>query len=140
MAFTYQIAQLGTTPLYQLRLLLRDTVESGHRLEDEELAWVLSQAANLWLAAATAADLLLDRLETHGTVVSKSVDDLSISYDRSALLEQRRRWARLGAGHQVPFCGGISVGEGQVLRDDTDWKHPAFASERQACSPPETEA
>jgi hypothetical protein len=127
MSFTYDVTQLATTPLYQARLLLRDTGAATHQLEDEELTWLLTQHANVYLAAAAGADLILGRLDGGGAVVTKRVGDLAISYDRSYYEEMRGRWRARGLSHQQPFCGGISRADAAILGRDPDWPPPAFA-------------
>jgi hypothetical protein len=101
-------------------------VDSGHQVEDEELSWLLSRYANVWLTAAAGADLLLSKLDGGGGITSKRVGDMAISYDRSYYTGMRERWQRLGLTHQAPFCGGISTADSALLPSETDWPRPAF--------------
>jgi hypothetical protein len=55
-----------------------------------------------------------------GPVSSKSVEDLSISYSRAEYLGLAKQLRARGAGHQVPFVGGISVSDKRTTDANTD--------------------
>lgn len=64
-----------------VRFLVGDRTVSSAVLQDEEIAALLVEEKNKYLAAARAGETILAR--TQG-VVSKQVDDLSISFGDSA--------------------------------------------------------
>ncbi len=115
-----------------VRVLVDDRTESGHRLSDETIAWLLTSEANLWYAAAAAADTLASQFAD--AVTTKQVGDLRLtkgdnvgnvagSY-RTLAARLRRTAAMNGA---APFSGGIGKAANRTANDDTDWAKPQFA-------------
>jgi hypothetical protein len=56
MTWTYTITDLSTSQKDQVRLLIGDTVQTDHQLQDEEIAYLLTQRSSVYGAAADAAD------------------------------------------------------------------------------------
>lgn len=137
MAKTYDPAQLATSEVYQVRFLIGDTnvgtppAGPVNRLvlDDAEIAWLLTQEANVYMAAAAAADTIVQILNggssssAAGLITRKRVGQTDISYANGksaadyATLAKRLR-AR--SGHQVAFAGGISVADKLAREQDTD--------------------
>lgn len=105
-----------------VRLLLKDTNASSPLLQDEELAFYLTEnGSNVWRAAADAADALAAR-----EADSKSVGDLAISGFGTNWANVASKY-RMRANSQVaPYAGGISLADKQAFEDDTDRVRPAF--------------
>ena len=122
-SFTYNASQLATNTTYQARLVLQDTVDDGHLLEDEEIAWILTQEANVWRAAATLAEMAAAKL---GQASSRTVGDLSITYGAAEYRELAKVWRAKGSLHQQPFCGGISHLDKRASWEALDRVRPAF--------------
>jgi hypothetical protein len=66
-----------TSDLDWVRRLIGDTDVANARVSDEEIRALLTEKGNRFLAAATAGDFMLARA---GSMISKSVGDLSISW------------------------------------------------------------
>jgi len=64
-----------------VRFLIGDRVEATAKLQDEEILAVLGEEANKYLAAARCGEIIISLGQG---AVSKSVDDLSITYGDSA--------------------------------------------------------
>lgn len=62
MAWTYNAAQIATTPLFQLRWLIGDTLVKDQQLQDEELAWAMTQRSSIYGAAADCCRSLAARM------------------------------------------------------------------------------
>lgn len=93
-----------------VRFLVGDRVVDGTAvLEDEEIEALLVEEPNKYMAAARACEVILaDR----GDVVSKSVDDLSISYSgsaESAYREHVRKLKQRGATEAMKTAGKSAV-------------------------------
>jgi len=86
MAFTYTGDPAGSNR-DKVRFLVQDTVNTGHLLEDEEIAWLISEWADVYDAAAHAADILAAKFAGQADY-SKSVGDLSLSETHSAQVER----------------------------------------------------
>lgn len=135
MAKTYDPAQLATSQVYQVRFLIGDTLVGTPPagpvnrlvLDDAEIAWLLTREANVYMAAAAAAETIVQVINAgstgNGLVTRKRVGQTDISYangktaeDYSALAKQLR--AR--SGHQIGFAGGISASDKLTREQDTD--------------------
>lgn len=130
---TYEPSLLATSPLFQVRLHTGDNVVGKMILDDAEIAYFLSIEANVYMAAAMAADQLAIRIATaattadgKGPVSKKKIGGTDITYatasgrsakDFEALSKALRNRGRV---HQIPFAGGISVSDKEARRQDTD--------------------
>lgn len=124
MAWTYESALLGNAtlgPRYQVRFLIRDTDSARPLLDDNEIDWLLTQEDNVYLAAAAACDALVAQ---KGSIKSKSVNDLSITYDVEFYRGLAASYRARGFGGQVPFVGGISVSDKETQQQDADAVQP----------------
>lgn len=119
MATTYSYLFDDTTDgkRNHVRFLAQDNVAGRMKIADEEIDLVISSEANVYMAAATVADTIAGRL---GTVSSKSVGGLSISYGGQHYTALANSLRARGAMYQVPTAGGISVAESDALNADTD--------------------
>lgn len=77
MAFTYTGDPAGSSR-DKVRFLIQDTISTNPHFQDEEIAWLLSEWADVYDTAANAADILAGRY-AHQSDYSKSVGDLSLS-------------------------------------------------------------
>lgn len=124
--WTYDSTQLTTNPLYQVRLLLGDTVESDQQFQDGEILF--------YLASRTPKGAAAECCRTLATRFSRSVDyaagmtrikygDLAKAYALRAIQFDAQS-AISGAG--MPYAGGISVTDKQNQETDTDRVDPQF--------------
>lgn len=119
-----------------VRLLIGDTVDTKAVFQDEELDWFLTQNTNIYFAAALAADAAAARFsgsESSGSVKTKTVGSLSISYADTERIAEYRTLGRelryrgaINASWQ-PYAGGISISDKKTNEQDTDWDRGAFA-------------
>ena len=61
MTWTYNLSALATSQMMQVRTLIQDTIESDPQLQDEQIAFVLSQYPSTtmpYYAAAAACDMI----------------------------------------------------------------------------------
>lgn len=109
----------------QVRFLVRDTDTSSPLLQDEEIQWLLRTEANVYMAAASAAEQIASRLKG---IKSKSVGGLSITYASSEEYTKVATNLRMRgrAQYEVPTAGGLSYDERDGYWDDTDLIKPRF--------------
>jgi hypothetical protein len=119
MSWTY--VQDFTTTLDQVRFLIQDTQSTRPLCTDEELTWLISTEANVYMAAAAACELLIAKA---GNVKTRWIGDLRVTLDTGMYRGLASMMRARGAGHQVPFAGGISVSDKQEQQDDTDAVQP----------------
>lgn len=75
MTFTY--VSPTTSDRDKVRFLIQDTDAADFHITDEEIAWLITEWADVYDAAATAADILAGRY-AHKSNYHKSVGDLSL--------------------------------------------------------------
>lgn len=119
MTFSYLLAEGIPGERDQVRLLIGDTDEDTHDLEDEEIDFFLSQEPNIYFAGAAAAEAIARKLQAgyfedqkvgETRLRTKRVNELKILSD-----QLRNR----GAAHKLPSSGGIFVSETeQMLNND----------------------
>ena len=110
MTWSYTLAAIATTPLYQVRLMIGDTVSSKPLLQDEEISFYITQDPSVWRAASRAcraiagnfsrdADSVQGELKQVMSVRSKQYNSLAAQYANDAVAR----------GGGLPYAGGISV-------------------------------
>ena len=140
-AFSYNAALI--TSLDKVRFLLQDTTNTTARpnlLDDGEITWTISTEANVYMAAAMCAETMATRFRG---LVSKTVGNLSLTYDRAAETWQAiaDRLRTRGSLHMLPTAGGILSADRDAFWEDSDLLRPSFfdglqQSDAQSPQPP----
>jgi hypothetical protein len=125
--WTYVVAQLSTTPLYQVRFMLGDTLPADQQLQDEEINFAISQESSVYGAAAACCRNL-------GARLSREAD--SIVGEQRTLYSSRAKAYRVKAaefealsiarGGGLPYAGGISIADKATNEADSDRVSPEF--------------
>lgn len=131
MTWTYDPTQLGTgsatDTLMQVRLLIEDVKAADEQLQDQEIAWVINQFSNVYLAAAQCCRLLAARY-------SRDVDTVEGEL-RTLYSARQRAYAARGVEYQqfgmsrggaVPYAGGTSITDKINQAENTDRVPPDF--------------
>ena len=127
MAWTYDPNLISTIPLYQVRLLVGDTLSTDQQLMDEEINFQLTQRASIYGAAAECCRSLASKFSRSVDSASgsnkraysqmaKAYTTMAIQYDVKAALE--------GAG--IPYAGGISISDKLNQEMNNDRVPPQF--------------
>lgn len=131
MGWTYQPQLLATWPTYQVRRLIGDVVSSDQQMQDEEIAFSLTQRSTVYGAAADCARQLAAQYGRQVDVVTQGAGGmLKTNYSAKARMyaamaaELEGKAAMLGAG--LPYAGGISVSDKQNQLANTDRVSPQF--------------
>jgi len=125
-AWTYTIAQIQTTPRFQVRFLCGDTDSTDPLLQDEEIDYLLTVYPNARDAAASACDAIASKFSRQA---DQSTGDISTSYSqRAKMYAERAATLRSAAGDRsaVAYAGGISISDMSTDQNDTDVVQPAF--------------
>jgi hypothetical protein len=126
-SWTWDPGSMPTTPLYVVRSLCGDTVQSDQQLSDEQIGWAISQYSNPWLAAAECCRMIAAYYSRMVDTVEGLLRTMYSSRRRSYMamasdLEQRG-FARGGVS---AFVGGISLTDKQNNVANTDRVPPQF--------------
>lgn len=134
MSQTYEPTEIATDETYQVRFLVGDTNVESMVLQDEEIDWLLTTEANVYMAAAAAADRIATSMSavgfvagTSGPITRKRVGQTDISYANGRTSKEYATLSadlrRRGRSHQTIFAGGIS--DADKLARDLDIDRPA---------------
>jgi hypothetical protein len=130
-SWTYNAQLLATWPTYQVRRLIGDVVSTDQQLQDEEIAFALTQRSTVYGAAAECARNLAAQYGRQVDVVTSGAGGmLKTNYSSKAriyaamALEYEGKSAMTGAG--LPYAGGISVTDKQNQLANTDRVSPQF--------------
>lgn len=127
MAWTYEIGQLTTNRLFQLRWLVGDILVKDPQMQDEELSFALSQRSSIYGAACDVCLALAARLSREA--------DSSQGPLRTAYSTRSRAYAQRAAQYEVmafvrsgglPYSGGVSLNDYQSMASDPDRIGPQF--------------
>ncbi len=118
---TYPPATVGQ--LMQVRLLIQDTNTARQLFQDNEIYFTITKQANVFMSAAVLCDSLVAK---GGSIESKKVGELAITYNVKFYQSLAGSLRAQGSGHQVPYAGGISVADKIAQQSDTDWVTPAI--------------
>lgn len=111
----------------KVRFLSHDNVAGKMVLEDSEIDWLVTESANVYMAAAFVAEGIAQRLLAAGgaPVKSKKVGSLEIEYDTSAgfSVEDFQDLAKTlrarGSAYIGPWAGGVSLSDNLPAADAT---------------------
>lgn len=129
MSYTY--SNPSTQPKDAVRFLVGDTNASEPKLQDEEIAFLLTEwDNNTYFAAAAGAEAIAASAASwfsfSGDGVSLSVDQVQTKYMQ--LATQLRIQASFRGRYAGPYAGGIDRADVERNEIDDSVVHPDFAS------------
>lgn len=127
MAYTYGDDPSNSTR-DAVRFLIQDTKKAdgtagGKLVTDSEITFALASEANVFTAGALCCDVLVSK---GGAVRSRSVGDVSITYDVTFYKDLAKRLRSRGQTYAGPYAGGLTETDKAVQQDDTDATQPDF--------------
>jgi hypothetical protein len=136
---TYAPQDIATDTLMQVRFLVGDNVEDKMIMDDAEIEWLISEYANVYMAAAAVCDSIAMKISTtetasgkSGPILRKRVGQTDISYASGSgrTAEEFKALGRMlrarGSNYQMPYAGGISIADKHAREDDTDRPRDGF--------------
>lgn len=124
MAFTWDATSIATDTA-KIRHLTGDIESADPYLTDEQIAFELTETANIYLAAANCCDRICAkvarRIDRSGTGFSGTRSQLFQHY--KDLAEKLREKANLDAR---PYWTELSEDAVDTIEDDTDFVQPSF--------------
>lgn len=125
MSWTYSLAGLATTPLYQVRYYVGDTNAAEPLAADEEILFSLTQKGDVRLAAAEVCAAISGRFASQADAAA---GDLSESSSQKAkAFSARAAQLRMESGiYALPSFGGLSKAEKESLASNSDAIQPSF--------------
>jgi hypothetical protein len=131
MVWTYDLAKLATSPLYQVRRLVGDVIGNEPQLQDEEINFALTQRSSIYGAAAECCRAIASQ---YSRKANTAIQGMSVTYSsqaqaylKMAVTLDAQASAR-GAG-AMPYAGGISESDKEVQEQDSDRVPPQYTLE-----------
>ena len=126
MTWSYNPADLSTNEVDQIRVEIGDTDTNRQLLQNEEIAWAISQERNLWAAAARCCEMIsrlqLSKADVRiGRAMQVAYTKMSEQYDGMA-----RRLRMKAMGTVVPYVGGMNVADKLALAGNSALVAPIF--------------
>lgn len=125
MTATYDITQLATSALFQVRLTAGDTNIAAPLLQDEEWTYFLSQRNTVYGAAALGCTALASQFSQQSDLATGSVR-LTLSQKAKAYRVMALKFEAQAASGAMPYAGGISVTDKTNNQQDPDQVAPQF--------------
>ena len=128
MAWTYDVSDIATSALDQVRFILGDTVPSDPQLQDEEINFVLTQRSSVYGAAAMCCRSLATK---YARSADEKAGDSQVWYSQIAkgyalrAIELEAAAAASGTS-VIPFAGGVSVTDANNRAGNLDLVQPQF--------------
>jgi len=125
MSWTYASSNAGSSDLSWVRMRVGDTTSGDQLLQDEEIAALLAEHGDRYVAAARSARAISGWFARR---VQKSAGKFSISCQQASesyakLADRLETEAGMRA---VPYAGGISVSDKETVAADGDRMLPQF--------------
>jgi len=127
MSWSYNPAQLATNTTYQVRRLIGDVNMNTQQVQDEEIAFALTQRATIYGAAAECCSYI-------SAQYSRDVDTVAGEL-RTLYSSRAKAYAARGAYFEsvaltrsgaLPYAGGISESDKATQEQDADRVPPSF--------------
>ncbi|MBF0560722.1 MAG: hypothetical protein HQL37_01650 [Alphaproteobacteria bacterium] len=127
MTWTYDITQLATSPMMQVRFRIGDTLSTEPLVQDEEINLAMAQRGSLIGAAAVVAHAIAARFSR---LSDTETGNARLSHSQKAA-QYRRLAVDLEAldesiGGAMPYAGGISRSDKRSREIDPDRVRPSF--------------
>lgn len=127
MSWSYDPTTLATNKTNQVRFLIGDTVATDPQVQNEEIAFSLTQRSSVYGAAADTLRALAARLSREADTVDRDLRTM-MSSRAKAYANRARELEIIGKARSgaVPYAGGISIADKIQQELDIDRVPPAF--------------
>lgn len=129
MTWTYDVTQLASNTTYQVRFAMGDTVQNDPQVQDEEIAFALSQRKSVSGAAAMCCRNLASRFSREADSVQGTELRTMYSAKAKAYAARAADFEQLASdsGYVMPFAGGISISQKTQQEQNSDRVPPNFS-------------
>lgn len=106
----------------KVRFLIQDTVQDTHQIEDEEIAWLLTQEVDVFSTAAALCEVLANK---YAVKADMYVGDLRIAHSQKSIAYRKqavemRKLATRNSTAPSPYAGGTSLADKELDELNTD--------------------
>lgn len=129
MPWSYDVTELGTSQLYQLRLEIGDTNGDNQLLQDEEINALAGVEGNFWGGAARCCEVIARNLMRDADIrLGRGLYELNTkkSLQYEAMAKALRQKA---LGTRVPWVGGETIADKETYEQDDSLVQPKFTKD-----------
>lgn len=128
MTWSYSVSDLSTSTKDQVRLLIADTDTNAQLLQDEEIAFNLTQEANVWGAAARSCEQISRNFLRKADVrIGRGGTTLTYSTAAAQYAEMARDLRKRANAMNAPWSGGRVIQDKLDLASDASLVQPIFS-------------
>lgn len=125
MTWTYNLAALSSTPLFQVRFLIGDTDTTRQLVQDEEILYVLTTYTDPRAAAAVICEAIAAKLSQEADARAGDLSESS-SQKAKAFADRAKELRSQLSTTALPVFGGIRFSQKEPLDEDSDLVPPSF--------------
>jgi hypothetical protein len=129
MTWTYDLTELATSEVYQIRLEIGDTDGSDQLLQDEEITQNIAVEMNLWGAAARCCEQISRVFLRKADIRLGRVLYLLYGKQATQYMDMAKCLRVKALGANVPWIGGQFVEDKITYAEDESLVKPKFAKE-----------
>lgn len=131
MPWTYDPSKLATNEIYAIRAEIQDTDPEDPQLDDNEIAYAITQERNFWSAAARCSEMIGRKILRKADI--KLGRMMQITYTKMAQqwFDMARCLRAKAMGTVAPWVGGMSVSDKLAYMSDDDLVSPLFTKTMQ---------
>lgn len=131
MTWTYDLADLSTSERDQIRLEIGDTDINNQLLQNEEIDHALLVEANFWGASARCCEMISRFFAGKADVRIGRAMQLTYTKMATQYQDMASRLRAKASGVNVPWVGGMSVGDKVAYATTSDYVQPIFTKTMQ---------
>lgn len=126
MTWNYDSSKLGTNPIFAVRNEIQDTDPLDQQLQDEEIAYAITQERDFWGASARCLEVIARAKLRKADV--RLGRQMMITYTKMAeqLVEQARALRKKSLGTVTPWVGGMNITDQVNYAENNDIIQPVF--------------
>jgi len=125
--WTYDPTQIAAKPLFQVRWLIGDVIQTDQQLQDEEIGFAVTQRPSIYGAAAECCRALSARLARQADTAQGDLHTTYSQRSRAYALRAAEYESKAAIrGGALPYAGGVGIADKQNQEADTDRVPPQF--------------
>lgn len=124
--FSYDPAQLDVNEVYAVRCEIQDTDPLDPQLQDEEVAYAISQERNYWCAAARCSEMIARKILRKADVRLGTA--MMVTYTKMAdqWFAMAKELRAKSLGTVAPYVGGMTIADKITIGQDSSLLAPLF--------------
>lgn len=125
MTWSYNVGQLATSTLMQVRRIIGDTLPGDQQLQDEEITWIAGRFTTIYGAAAECCRSIASQFARKVDTVTGEMRTM-YSAQTKRYMSMAAQFEMYGLRGATPYAGAMSNTDKNNVAQDTDRVPPDF--------------